>query len=341
MNGELVLEVRGLVVSFPAPSDPSARARAGDGSARARALDGIDLRLHAGRTLGMVGESGSGKSLTALSILRLVPPPGSIDAGAILFEGRDLLALSEPELRAVRGARIAMIPQEPLAALDPVFPVGEQIVEVLRAHRALSSRAAREAAVGMLARVGIEEASARASSYPHELSGGMRQRVLFAIAMACSPRVLLADEPTTALDTTIQAQVLDLLSSLQTEHGTSVLFVSHDIGVVSRIADEVAVTYAGRIVEHATTADLIARPGHPYTAMLLRSRPTNGRPRARLEAIPGHAPALGELIPGCAFHPRCAFASERCTREEPLLRRLLGTRDRLVACHHAEEVSGA
>jgi oligopeptide/dipeptide ABC transporter ATP-binding protein len=323
-----VLDVQDLVVQF--------ETRAG----LVRAVDGLSFRLLRGRTLALVGESGSGKSVTTLSILRLLPsPPARVVGGKILFGKHDLLALSEPALRSLRGAHIALIPQEPLAALDPVFPVGEQIAEVLRTHRAFPRRRARAAAVSMLERAGIPGAEARARAYPHELSGGMRQRVLLAVALACQPAILLADEPTTALDATLQTQVLALLRAFQREHGTSILFITHDLGVAAEIADEVAVLYAGRIVERASAPMLFARPAHPYTEALLRSLPSLSPPRTRLPAIEGSPPAPGEEISGCRFHPRCPRASARCTSEDPALRTLLWRGEaRVVACHHAEEV---
>ncbi len=329
-RSEFVIEVRDLATHFAT--------RAG----LVRAVDGLSFRLLRGQTLALVGESGSGKSVTALSILRLVAPPGRIVAGRILFEGRDVLALSEREMRGLRGAHIALISQEPLAALDPVCPVGEQIAEVLRAHLSLPRRRAREAAVSLLERAGIPDARERARACSHELSGGMRQRVLFAIAMACQPELLLADEPTTALDATLQRQVLLLLRSMQREHGTSVLFITHDLGVAAEVADEVAVLYAGRIVEQASAAVLFAQPSHPYTRALLGSLPGAAPPRSRLSALEGSPPAPGEEVSGCRFHPRCPLASARCTSEDPALRSLGWlVSKRLVACHHAEEVLGA
>src|SRR5437867_5202989 len=254
----------------------------------ARAVDGVSFALDAGRVLGLVGESGCGKSVTALSLMRLVPPPGRIVGGQVRFDGRDLLLLPERDMRAVRGAGLAMIFQEPMTSLNPVFTVGSQIAEAVRLHRAVSRRAAWNRAVELLTEVGIADPVRRARDYPHQLSGGMRQRVMIAIAISCEPRVLIADEPTTALDVTIQAEILDLLAELRERHGMAVVLITHDLGVVAEQADEVAIMYAGRIVEHASVLDIFERPLHPYTPALLRSMPSLGSERRRrLEAIPG------------------------------------------------------
>src|SRR3989449_6940794 len=267
----------------------------------ARAVDGVSFALDAGRVLGLVGESGCGKSVTALSLMRLVPPPGRIVGGQVRFDGRDLLLLPERDMRAVRGAGLAMIFQEPMTSLNPVFTVGSQIAEAVRLHRAVSRREAWERAVTLLAEVGIADPARRARDYPHQLSGGMRQRIMIAMAISCEPRVLIADEPTTALDVTIQAEILDLLRALRERRGMAVLLITHDLGVVAEQADEVAIMYAGRIVERAATLDIFERPLHPYTQALLHSMPSLGDRHERLEAIPGQIPDLLYLPSGCAF----------------------------------------
>ncbi len=308
---EPLVEVRDLAVAFP-------RDRAED-----RAVDGISYAIRPGRTLGVVGESGCGKTVAALALLRLVPAPGRITGGEIVFDGRDLLALSPREMEALRGDRIAMIFQEPMTALNPVLPVGEQIAEVLVAHRDASPREAREAAIALLDAVGIADAPRRADEYPHRLSGGQRQRVMIAMALACGPALLVADEPTTALDVTVQAQIVALLLRLQDETGMAIQFISHNLGVISEIADEVAVMYAGRIVERAPIAELLAAPAHPYTLGLLETVPRLGARRdrgsRRLPAIPGSVPPPGVLIRGCAFRARCARARADCAESAPPL----------------------
>ena len=302
-----VLEVRDLRMEFPTPRGPVA------------AVDGISLAVDRGRVLGLVGESGSGKSMTALSLMRLVPAPGRITGGQVLLDGRDLLALSERDIRRVRGAQMAMIFQEPMTALNPVLTIGSQVAEALLLHRPLGRREAWEQGVALLAEVGIPEARTRAEDYPHQLSGGMRQRVMIAMAIACQPQVLVADEPTTALDVTIQAEILDLLRTLRARHGMAVILITHDLGVVAEQADEVAIMYAGRIVEHAATTELFQRPKHPYTQGLLRSMPRLGTRSERLAAIPGHMPPLGALPSGCAFRDRCALATAECAARRPPL----------------------
>jgi len=302
-----LLEVRDLCMVFPT--------EAGD----ARAVDGVSFTLDRGRVLGLVGESGCGKSVTALSLMRLVPPPGRIAGGQVIFEGRDLLTLSEREMRAIRGARMAMIFQEPMTALNPVLTVGGQVAEAVTLHRPVSRREAWERAAGLLAEVGIPDAERRAHDYPHQLSGGMRQRVMIAMAIACDPQLLLADEPTTALDVTIQADILALLRTLRERHGMAVLLITHDLGVVAEHADEVAIMYAGRIVEHAAVDELFTRPGHPYTQALLRSMPVLGLRRERLHTIAGQVPSLARLPSGCAFRDRCPLAIEACAAGVPPL----------------------
>jgi len=290
-----------------------------------RAVDGVSFDVYSGQTLAIVGESGCGKSVTALSILRLIPtPPARIVAGRIVWNGRDLIGLSDDEMRAIRGNEISMIFQEPMTSLNPVLTIGRQIAEALVLHRGLSKAEAMERAVDGLANVRISEPARRVRQYPHELSGGMRQRVMIAMALACGPRLLIADEPTTALDVTIQAQILDLMRALRGETGASIILITHDLGVVAEMAHRVVVMYAGRKVEEASVGDLFARPLHPYTRGLLGSMPHLGASlgehgRQRLTEIPGIVPSLREEIAGCAFAPRCTYATERCRRELPVL----------------------
>jgi oligopeptide/dipeptide ABC transporter ATP-binding protein len=289
-----------------------------EGGGEFPAVDGISLSLAPGRTLGIVGESGCGKSVTALSIMGLIPqPPGRIAGGEIRFEGVDLLRLPPAEMRELRGDRIAMIFQEPMTSLNPVFTVGEQIVEGILRHRPMNRDAAKALAVDMLRHVHIASPERRFDDYPHRLSGGMRQRVMIAMALACKPKLLIADEPTTALDVTIQAQILDLMRMLREETGTAIILITHDLGVVAEFADDVAVMYAGRIVERASVAALFAEPQHPYTIGLLGSIPRLDLEQDRLAAIEGQVPNPLAPVSGCRFHPRCPFADERCAREEP------------------------
>jgi peptide/nickel transport system ATP-binding protein len=303
-----LLEVRGLRTVFDTEAGI------------APAVDGIDFAVDEGETVGIVGESGCGKSVTALSVLRLVPePPGRIAAGSILLDGRDLLALDEESMRGVRGNDVAMIFQEPMTSLNPVFTVGSQIAEPLRLHRKMSKREAVAEAVKMLERVEIPDPGRRVHDYPHQLSGGMRQRVMIAMALSCNPRLLIADEPTTALDVTIQAQILDLLDSLKRDTGMAVLLITHDLGVIAEHADRVLVMYAGRIVEHGRVSDVLARPVHPYTRGLLASQPGFAQPGARLSTIRGIVPALTRLPAGCRFRDRCDFAEPACSRDDPRL----------------------
>jgi oligopeptide/dipeptide ABC transporter ATP-binding protein len=291
------------------------------GSGTARAVDGVSLDLFPGETLGVVGESGCGKTVLSLSILRLVPePPGHIRPGSLIeFEGRNLLTLAPRELRAVRGNRIAMIFQEPMTSLNPVLTIGDQVAEAAIVHQRLSRAVARKRAVELLRQVGIPEPDERADHYPHQLSGGMRQRVMIAMALICHPQILIADEPTTALDVTIQAQILELLERLQRELGMAVLLITHDLGVVAGTTDRVVVMYAGQVVETAPTRELFARPRHPYTEGLMESIPRLDRPRARLHSIPGSVPAATAWPAGCRFHPRCPYAWDKCRTEEPPL----------------------
>jgi len=298
-----------------------------------QAVDGVSLSLWAGRTLGLVGESGCGKSLTALSLLKLVPPPARILSGHAKLNGVDLLALDENAMADIRGQRISMIFQEPMTALNPVYTVGDQVAEAMLIHGGANAAAARSEAIAMLDRVGIPDAAARADSYPHQLSGGMRQRVMIAMALVCRPQVLVADEPTTALDVTIQAQILDLILEMQQDMGLAVLFISHNLAVVSEIADEVMVMYAGRIVEHASADDLLHAPLHPYTRALIDTLPDPAHPQTRLATIPGQVPAAGEAISGCRFAARCALADAKCLEAEPILE--TGADGRQVACWKA------
>jgi peptide/nickel transport system ATP-binding protein len=299
-----------------------------------QAVDGISYELGRGRTLGIVGESGSGKTVAALSVLGLTRAEGATVSGQITFEGHgDLLALQESELRAIRGDEIAMVFQDPLSALHPMYRVGAQIVEAMRAHRDLAKTAARTRAIELLDLVGIPEPSARVDSYPHELSGGQRQRVMIAMALANDPKLLIADEPTTALDVTVQAQILALLSRLQRERGMALVLVTHDLGVVAEMADEIAVMYAGRIVEHAPAERVFAVPEHPYTWGLLRSIPTLDGPREELlTPIPGSPPSPLAPPSGCRFHPRCPYSEPEHARTDPVLEPVPGRPDHEVAC---------
>ncbi len=285
-----------------------------------KAVDNLSLSLAPGQVLGLVGESGCGKTVTALSILNLVPPPGKIASGSILFEGRDLLTLPEDEMRKIRGARISMVFQEPMTALNPVFTVGNQIAEVIWTHRGVPKQEALHQAVELLHSVGIPSPEKRVHEYPHQLSGGMRQRVMIAMAIACKPSLILADEPTTALDVTIQAHILELLSRIQAEMGMAMVLVTHDLGLIAERAHEVAVMYAGRIVEQAGTAELFANPLHPYTRGLMASIPKPGETRrGRLRTIRGTVPRLSDLPAGCKFSPRCDIKTQRCDAEPDLV----------------------
>ena len=288
-------------------------------SGTARAVDGVSLDLRAGETLGVVGESGSGKTVTSLSILRLVPPPGRIVGGEILFEGRNLAALPEAELRAIRGKQISMVFQDPMSSLNPFLTIGEQVAETLRVHEPLSRREALRRAAEVLGKVGIPDPASRLGEYPHRFSGGMRQRVMIAMALVANPKVLIADEPTTALDVTIQAQVLDLFERIKSEFKTSILLITHNLGIVAGIADHVAVMYAGRVVEYAPTEELFANPSHPYTLALLKAVPRPGDVSQTIAPIPGAPPDLMRLPPGCSFYDRCPFREDRCREEAPPL----------------------
>ncbi len=283
-------------------------------------LNGVSLEVRANETLGLVGESGSGKSMLSLAIMRLLPRPfGRVARGGIRLKGEDLLGLPEPSMRGVRGDRISMIFQEPMTALDPLFTVGSQITEAIRAHRRLGADEARRLAVEMLERVEIPSAAQRLGSYPHELSGGMRQRVMIAMALCLRPEILLADEPTTALDVTVQAQILDLIVDLRRELGMGIVLITHDLAVVAEVAERVAVMYAGELMEVAPAARLFSRPRHPYTNGLLRSTPAADNGRRSLYVIPGRPPDLTSVPAGCPFAPRCPQAIERCTVERPVV----------------------
>jgi len=289
-----------------------------------RAVDGVSFSLEAGRTLGIVGESGCGKSVTALSIMGLVPqPPGRIAGGEVLFDGVDLLKLPAAQLRELRGDRISMIFQEPMSSLNPAFTIGDQIAEVLLNHRkTYTKKMARAHAIEMLRRVRIPSPERRYDDYPHRLSGGMRQRAMIAMALACEPKLLIADEPTTALDVTIQAQILELMRVLREETGTAIILITHDLGVIAELADDVAVMYAGRIVEHAGVERIFAEPQHPYTIGLLGSIPRLHLEQARLAAIEGQVPSQHAMLVGCRFEPRCPFAEERCRSEDQQLKKI-------------------
>jgi len=311
-----------------------------------RAVDGIDLYINKGETLGIVGESGSGKSVTALSIMRLIPtPPGRIVEGTINYSGKNLLELPPAQMRKIRGKEISMIFQEPMTSLNPVFTVGEQIAEAVRLHEGLGRRDAMAKTVDMLKLVHIPNAERRVKEYPHQLSGGMRQRIMIAMALSCNPKLLIADEPTTALDVTIQAQILAIMSELQQKLGTAVILITHDLGVVAETAQRVIVMYAGRKVEEASVADLFAHPQHPYTRGLLASIPRLALLRGaepageRLQEIPGMVPALSNLPAGCVFAPRCGFAQDRCRASYP------GYEEKRpahwAACWRSREIFGA
>ena len=306
---EKLLEVKGLKTDFLSEGAPR------------RIVDDISFYIDKGEVLGVVGESGSGKSVTAKSVLRLIPsPPGQIIGGEILFEGTDILKLDIQELRHIRGNDISMIFQEPMSSLNPVFTCGDQIMEAIMLHQKLDKKTARARAIEMLKMVGIQMPEQRVDCYPHELSGGMRQRVMIAMALSCTPKLLIADEPTTALDPTIQAQILELIRNVQQELGMSVMYITHDLGVVAETCDRVMVMYAGRIVEKAAVKDLFRKPAHPYTQGLLKAVPRlNAKQHERLYTIEGMVPHFSEMPIGCAFHPRCPYAEKRCVDERPVL----------------------
>jgi len=326
-----LLKVEGLSVEIATPEGT------------ARVLDGVDFALERGQSLGIVGESGCGKSVTALSILRLVAdPPGRIVGGAIRFQGTNLLDLSEQEMEKIRGNDISMIFQEPMTSLNPVLTVGHQINESIVLHQGLSERDAMDKSVEMLRLVHIPEAERRAREYPHQLSGGMRQRVMIAMALCCNPKILIADEPSTALDVTIQAQILDLMRELQEKLGTAIVLITHDMGVIAETAERVVVMYAGRKVEEASVEDLFDLPCHPYTKGLLGSIPRLGQAakgkRAPLSEIVGMVPSLYNLPQGCTFAPRCAYATDHCRQERPMLEEK--RRGHWAACWHTDRLLG-
>jgi oligopeptide/dipeptide ABC transporter ATP-binding protein len=330
--GAPVLEVDQLKTYFFAPD------------ATIKAVDGVSYSVRRGDTLGVVGESGCGKSVTALSIMRLVAsPPGRIMGGSVRLDGRNLLELSETEMESVRGNDVSMIFQEPMTSLNPLYTVGRQIAETIALHQGLSRRDAFDKAIEMLRRVSIPEPERRAHAYPHQMSGGMRQRVMIAMALSCNPKVLIADEPTTALDVTIQAQILDLMRELQETFGTAIILITHDMGVVAENADRVVVMYAGRKVEEAAADTLFDQPGHPYTKGLLGSIPhrdntADAGTRRRLNEIKGLVPSLAQLPKGCSFAPRCSFASDHCRAVEPALQE--HRPGHLIACWHADKLLG-
>ncbi len=300
-----LLEIQNLATAFPTEI----------GSARA--VDDVTLSVDKGKVLGIVGESGCGKSITSLSILRLVPPPGKIVGGKIMLDGTNLLDLTEAQMRSIRGNKIALIPQDPMTSLNPVYTVGAQIMEAIELHQNASKKQARQKAIDVLDRVRIPEARSRVDDYPHQFSGGMRQRVMIAMALACEPALLIADEPTTALDVTVQAQILDLLREIQTNQGTAIVLITHDLGVVAEMCDTVAVMYAGSVVEYSDVRELFSNPKHPYTVGLLNSIPRPGTDR--LTAIEGQPPSLTKLPPGCRFANRCPIKEERCDQSIPPL----------------------
>ncbi len=310
-----------------------------------KAVNDVSLVIPRGKTLGLVGESGCGKSVTALSIIRLISPPGRIAGGRITLHdnGRPIVLseLPEPEMRRIRGARIAMIFQEPMTSLNPVFTVGQQIGEAIRLHQHVGKGEARHRTIELLKQVRIPAPERRVDEYPHQMSGGMRQRVMIAMALSCRPALLIADEPTTALDVTIQAQILDLLRQLQADLGMSILMITHDLGIIAEMADDVAVMYASKVVEYAPVKELFARPLHPYTAGLFKSRPEAGKAKSeRLSTIKGMVPSPLHFPAGCKFHPRCPFMQEpRCTTEEPELREI--TPGHFARCHFAGELDFA
>jgi oligopeptide/dipeptide ABC transporter ATP-binding protein len=324
MSGDAILRVRDLSVEIAG--------RRGT----VRPVNDVSLEVSPGEALGLVGESGCGKTMTLRAVAGLLPPAAEIVSGQILFEGRDLTAMTEAELNDLRGAGVAMIFQEPMTALNPVMRVGEQIAEGPQVHLGMSSREARRHAVELLARVGLPDPERRAHAYPHELSGGMRQRVMIAIAIACAPRLILCDEPTTALDVTIQDQILRLLGDLRSELGAALVFVTHDLAVVAQTCDRLCVMYAGQVVEEGLVADLFKEPRHPYTMGLLRSVPDFDQPRQELESIPGAPPDLARPPAGCRFHPRCSLMTEECRVGPIPLMRIDGRRQ--TACIHHERL---
>ena len=318
-HSEILLEIKDLCVEF--------KTMAGT----VHAVDHLSYTLHRGEKLGIVGESGSGKSVSSLAMMQLIPnPPGKVTGGQILYNGKDLVKLSEREMEKIRGNEISMIFQEPMTSLNPIIRCGKQIAESLRLHRGMKKKEAMEEAVRMMRAVGIANPEVRAHEYPHQMSGGMRQRVMIAMALACQPQILIADEPTTALDVTIQAQILDLIRELNESMGTSVVFITHDLGVVSELCDTVIVMYTGHIVEQAPVKELFESPKHPYTKGLLNAIPKITRERNPLETIEGMVPNPTERIEGCSFSPRCPYATDQCRKAEPPMAEL--SDGRLVRC---------
>ena len=324
---EVLLEIKDLCVEFQTVEGT------------VRAVNHLNYTLHKGEKLGIVGESGSGKSVSSLGMLKLIPnPPGRITGGEILYKGQDLVKASEKEMQKIRGNEISMIFQEPMTSLNPIIKCGKQIAESLRLHWGMKKKEAMEEAIHMMQAVGIADSEVRAHEYPHQMSGGMRQRVMIAMALACQPKILIADEPTTALDVTIQAQILDLIRKLNQKMGTSVIFITHDLGVVSELCDTVIVMYTGHIVEQAPAAELFAEPKHPYTQGLLDAIPKITKEREPLKTIEGMVPNPTEKIEGCSFSPRCPHATDRCRREAPPVNRISETRQ--VRCWLYENTQG-
>ena len=321
-----LLEVEDLEVQFPTRHGPLT------------ALRGVSLSVEAGERIGIVGESGAGKSMAAFAILNLISEPGRISRGRVLFEGNDLSSVSDEEMRKIRGDRISMIFQDPMMTLNPVLTIGNQMVETLQAHKEITEEDARERALEKLREVRIPNPEARFDGYPHELSGGLRQRVVIAIALLTDPALIMADEPTTALDVTIQAEILALLLELCRDHGTALILITHDLAVVSQVTERVMVMYAGRIVEMGTTRELVDKPRHPYTQGLIAALPERNKPGTPLNQIPGTMPSLANIPPGCAFAPRCSFSDDLCRNEIPQLRLI---KKRSIACHHADKVRPA
>lgn len=318
-QSDIVLDIKNLSVEF----------KTVEGTVKA--VNDLSYVLHKGEKLGIVGESGSGKSVSSLAVMQLIPnPPGEIVQGEILYKGEDIRKKSEKEMQSIRGNEISMIFQEPMTSLNPIIKCGKQIAETLRLHRGMDKKQAMEEAINMMKAVGIANAEVRAHEYPHQMSGGMRQRIMIAMALACRPQILIADEPTTALDVTIQAQILDLIRDLNEEMGTSVLFITHDLGVVNELCDTVIVMYTGRIVEKAPVKDVFNDPKHPYSVGLLEAIPRISKDREPLKTIEGMVPNPTERIEGCSFWPRCPHASERCKKEEPPMVQI--SEDRLVRC---------
>jgi peptide/nickel transport system ATP-binding protein/oligopeptide transport system ATP-binding protein len=330
---KVVLDVAGLVTSFPRA------ARGAPRGARTAVVEDVSLRVARGEVLALVGESGCGKTMTALSVLRLVPKPGRVDRGSVRIAGNEVTTLPIPQLRRVRGRDAAMIFQEPMTSLSPVATVGDQVIEAIRLHEPVSRAEARARTVALFEEVGIPDAPSRVDAYPHQLSGGMKQRAMIAMALSTQPKLLIADEPTTALDVTIQAQILALLGELRAQRGMAVLLITHDLGIVNEIADRVAVMYAGRVVETGTREEILSAPRHPYTQGLLASMPARAVRGTRLTEIPGNVPGAGGWPPGCRFAPRCARAFEPCPLREPETTRLSPTHT--AACHAVAREEGA